>query len=83
MKYVDEYRDPRLARRLLENIHRKVTKSWSIMEVCGGQTHTLDPQRHRPTCPGELAVGSRSGCPVCVTPLEQIDRRWPSPHGLV
>ena len=65
MKYQDEYREPAAARRLAEAIARKATQRWTIMEVCGGQTHTIIKygvdQLHGP------------GCPVCVTPLELID----------
>ena len=75
MKYVDEYRDARLAERLLGRIRRAATRPWTIMEVCGGQTHTLVRSGHRsPACPSGLRLVHGPGCPVCVTPLEQIDR---------
>lgn len=74
MKYVDEYRDPRIAERLLEQIRRAVTRPWTIMEVCGGQTHTLIRSGIDRMVPENLRLVHGPGCPVCVTPLEQIDR---------
>src|SRR5262245_22180456 len=74
MKYVDEYRDPRLAERLLDQIRRMVTRPWTLMEVCGGQTHTLIRSGIDRLVPGALRLVHGPGCPVCVTPLEQIDR---------
>jgi hydrogenase expression/formation protein HypD len=74
MKYVDEYRDPRLAGRLLARIRRTATRPWTIMEVCGGQTHTLIRSGIDRLVPEGLRLVHGPGCPVCVTPLEQIDR---------
>lgn len=74
MKYVDEYRDPALARRLLDAIGRTVTRPWTVMEVCGGQTHTLIRSGIDQLVPANLRLVHGPGCPVCVTPLEQIDR---------
>lgn len=74
MKYVDEYRDPRLAERLLDAIRRTVTRPWTIMEVCGGQTHTLVRSGIDRLVPPSLRLVHGPGCPVCVTSLEQIDR---------
>src|SRR4249920_2938960 len=74
MKYVDEYRDPRLAERLLDEIRQTVTRAWTIMEVCGGQTHTLVRSGIDWLVPESLRLVHGPGCPVCVTPLEQIDR---------
>ena len=74
MKYLDEYRDPEAARRLAEAIARTVTRPWTIMEVCGGQTHTIVKYGiDRDPAAGDRA-GARPGCPVCVTSLEMIDR---------
>ena len=73
MKYVDEYRDPRLAGRLLEEIRRTLTRPWTIMEVCGGQTHALIRSGIDRMLPDGLRVLHGPGCPVCVTPLESID----------
>jgi hydrogenase expression/formation protein HypD len=74
MKYVDEYRDPVLARRLLAEIGRTVTRPWTVMEVCGGQTHTLVRSGIDRLVPEGLRLVHGPGCPVCVTPLELIDK---------
>jgi hydrogenase expression/formation protein HypD len=74
MKYVDEYRDPHLAGRLLEEIRRTLTRPWTIMEVCGGQTHALIRSGIDRMLPDGLRVLHGPGCPVCVTPLESIDQ---------
>lgn len=73
MKYVDEYRRPDVARRLVEEILRRASRRWTLMEVCGGQTHGLlrygiDRELREAV---ELIHGP--GCPVCVTPAEAID----------
>ncbi|GAA4039302.1 hydrogenase formation protein HypD [Nonomuraea soli] len=72
MRYLDEYRDPVLARRLITEIRAAATREWSIMEVCGGQTHTIVRQGIDELVPVRMVHGP--GCPVCVTPLEVIDR---------
>ncbi|HZV26989.1 MAG TPA: hydrogenase formation protein HypD [Acidothermaceae bacterium] len=74
MKYVEEYRDPILARQLLGEINAAVTKPWSLMEVCGGQTHTIVRQGIDDLLPAGLRMVHGPGCPVCVTPLELIDK---------
>jgi hydrogenase expression/formation protein HypD len=74
MKYLDEYRDAGLAGRLLAAIRRSVTRPWTIMEVCGGQTHTLVRSGIQRLLPAELRLVHGPGCPVCVTPLELIER---------
>lgn len=74
MKYLDEYRDPALARRLLEEVHATATRPWAIMEVCGGQTHTLVRQGIDEVLPPGIRMIHGPGCPVCVTPLETIDQ---------
>jgi hydrogenase expression/formation protein HypD len=74
MKYLDEYRDPALARRLLDQIHAVVSRPWALMEVCGGQTHTLVRQGIDELLPAGVRMIHGPGCPVCVTPLELIDR---------
>src|SRR6516162_2819344 len=74
MKYLDEYRDPELSRRLLRAIHRTVTRPWTLMEVCGGQTHTLIRSGIDQLLPEAVRLSHGPGCPVCVTPLELIDR---------
>ncbi|MFO0808361.1 MAG: hydrogenase formation protein HypD [Gemmataceae bacterium] len=74
MKYVDEYRDPELARALLDQIRRSMTRPWTLLEVCGGQTHTLIRSGIDRLVPKGLRILHGPGCPVCVTPLESIDR---------
>jgi hydrogenase expression/formation protein HypD len=73
VKYIDEYRDPALARRVIEQMHALVTRQWTIMEVCGGQTHTIVRFGLVELLPPSLTLLHGPGCPVCVTPLELID----------
>ena len=74
MKYVDEYRDPAIARALADQISKKTTRHWVLMEVCGGQTHTLMRYGIDELIPPDIEMVHGPGCPVCVTPLEMIDR---------
>jgi hydrogenase expression/formation protein HypD len=74
MKYLDEYRDAAAARKLAEAISRTVTRPWVIMEVCGGQTHTIVKYGVDRVIPDCIELVHGPGCPVCVTPLEMIDR---------
>lgn len=74
MKYVDEYRGEADAQRFLAAIRATVTRPWTLMEICGGQTHTLIKAGIDQLLPEELALVHGPGCPVCVTPLELIDR---------
>jgi hydrogenase expression/formation protein HypD len=74
MRYVDEYRDPELAKRLLARIERSVTRPWTIMEVCGGQTHTLIRSGIDRMVPAGLRLIHGPGCPVCVTPIQKIGK---------
>ncbi|GAA4553312.1 hydrogenase formation protein HypD [Amycolatopsis samaneae] len=74
MKYLDEYRDPVLARRLLAELRAFASRPWAIMEVCGGQTHTLVRQGIDELLPAGIRMIHGPGCPVCVTPLEMIDK---------
>jgi hydrogenase expression/formation protein HypD len=74
MKYVDEYRDRRMAEKVAAEIHRAVTRPWSIMEVCGGQTHSIVKYGIDYLLPKEVELVHGPGCPVCVTPLGMIDR---------
>lgn len=74
MKYLDEFRDPELAERLLAEIRATVTREWAIMEVCGGQTHSIIRNGIDQLLPGGVELIHGPGCPVCVTPLEMIDR---------
>jgi hydrogenase expression/formation protein HypD len=73
MRYLDEYRDGHLARRLLDRLTAEITGSWTVMEVCGGQTHTLVRQGIDQLLPEGLRLLHGPGCPVCVTPLSLID----------
>ncbi|MDB5355409.1 MAG: hydrogenase expression/formation protein HypD [Phycisphaerales bacterium] len=74
MKYLDEYRDADVARKLAEAIVRTVTRPWVIMEVCGGQTHTIVKYGIDKVLPESIDLVHGPGCPVCVTSLEMIDR---------
>ncbi len=74
MKYLDEYRDGELARRLAREIHRITTQPWNIMEVCGGQTHAIVKFGIDELLPKQITLIHGPGCPVCVTPLEMIDK---------
>lgn len=74
MKYLDEFGDPQIAARLLDDIRATVTQPWAIMEVCGGQTHTIIRHGIDQLLPAEVELIHGPGCPVCVTPLETIDR---------
>ncbi len=73
-KYLDEFADPVLARALLDDIARTVTQPWAVMEVCGGQTHTIIRNGIDQLLPEGVELIHGPGCPVCVTPLETIDR---------
>src|SRR5580693_5258678 len=74
MKYLDEYRDRAAALKLAAAIARTVTRPWTIMEVCGGQTHTIVKYGIDRILPPEVELVHGPGCPVCVTALETIDR---------
>ena len=74
MKYLEEFNDPTLARRLLEDIHATVTRPWAIMEVCGGQTHSIIRHGIDQLIGEHIEMIHGPGCPVCVTPLELIDK---------
>jgi hydrogenase expression/formation protein HypD len=74
MKHLAEYRDAEKAKRLAADIHRVVTRPWAIMEVCGGQTHSIIRNGVDQLLPPEVELIHGPGCPVCVTPLETIDR---------
>jgi hydrogenase expression/formation protein HypD len=74
MKYLDEYRDGPLTRRLLDELRQTVTRPWKLMEVCGGQTHAIIKSGLDQLLPPEIDLVHGPGCPVCVTPLELIDK---------
>ncbi|HEX9075630.1 MAG TPA: hydrogenase formation protein HypD [Anaerolineae bacterium] len=74
MKYVAEYRDAKLVRGVIDEIHRLTTRHWVIMEICGGQTHAIVRHGIDQLLPSEIELVHGPGCPVCVTPLELIDK---------
>jgi hydrogenase expression/formation protein HypD len=74
MRFVDEYRNEADARKFLNAIERLVSREWTIMEICGGQTHTLIKSGIDRLLPPAVTLVHGPGCPVCVTPLELIDR---------
>src|SRR5690349_7261469 len=74
MKYLDEFSDPVLAGKLVDQIHATATKQWAMMEVCGGQTHTIVRHGIDQLLPDGVEMIHGPGCPVCVTPLETIDK---------
>ena len=74
MKYLSEYRDPALARALIGQIRQTASRRWTLMEVCGGQTHTIVKQGLDELLGESVEMIHGPGCPVCVTPLEQIDK---------
>lgn len=74
MKFLSEYRDPEVAEKYLEQIHRIITRDWTIMEVCGGQTHSLVKHGILNMLPDKVNMVHGPGCPVCVTPLSLIDK---------
>lgn len=74
MKYLTEYRDGELAKRLIAGLQAAVTRPWAIMEVCGGQTHSIIRNGIDQLLPPEVELVHGPGCPVCVTPVSMIDR---------
>ena len=74
MRYLDEFSDPDLARKLLDQIHEATTGQWAMMEVCGGQTHSIIRHGIDQLLPDGVELIHGPGCPVCVTPLEMIDK---------
>jgi len=74
LKYLDEFRNPAVARSLLAEIKAVTTRPWVIMEICGGQTHSLIKNGIDQLLPKEIELVHGPGCPVCVTPLELIDK---------
>jgi hydrogenase expression/formation protein HypD len=74
VKFLSEYRDPKAAERLAAAIRQKITRPWTIMEICGGQTHTIVKSGLEDLLPKEITLVHGPGCPVCVTPIELIDK---------
>lgn len=73
MKYLSEYRDPELAEEFIKEIHRITTKPWTLMEICGGQTHSLVKNGILEMLPDKITMVHGPGCPVCVTSVSVID----------
>jgi hydrogenase expression/formation protein HypD len=74
MKFLDEYRDADLAHKLLDDLRKAITREWTLMEVCGGQTHSIIRSGLDQMLPPEISLVHGPGCPVCVTPLELVDK---------
>src|SRR5258706_16093689 len=74
MKFLDEYRDPAAAQQLRQAVAAVTTRSWTIMEICGGQSHTIIKYGIDELLPPQVTLVHGPGCPVCVTPVEQIDK---------
>jgi len=74
MKYLSEYRNPEMVKKCLDEIHQKVTRPWMIMEICGGQTHSIVKNGLLQLLPKEITMVHGPGCPVCVTPMHLIDK---------
>jgi len=74
MKYLEEYRDAELTRKLLTDLRQVITRPWTLMEVCGGQTHSIIRSGLDQMLPPEITLVHGPGCPVCVTPLELVDK---------
>ena len=75
MKYLDEYRNESLARKVVREIERLVTRHWTIMEVCGGQTHSIVKHGIDYLLPKTIELVHGPGCPVCVISLEMRGSR--------
>lgn len=73
IKFVDEYRDANLAKAYSEEIYRMTTRPWKIMEICGGQTHSIVKYGIDQILPPQITLIHGPGCPVCVTPTSVID----------
>jgi hydrogenase expression/formation protein HypD len=74
LKYVTEYRDQALVESVITNIRRRITRPWILMEICGGQTHSIVRYGLDQLLPPEIELVHGPGCPVCVTSLELIDK---------
>ena len=74
MKFLDEYREYSAVQRMAQTIRRSATRPWTLMEVCGGQTYTIVKTGLLDLLPEQITLVHGPGCPVCVTPLEMIDR---------
>src|SRR5690349_13305228 len=74
MRYVDEYRDQEVAQKIAGEIRKTVTRTWVLMEICGGQTHSIVKYGIDHLLPEQIELVHGPGCPVCVTSLEMIDK---------
>nr|WP_287937484.1 hydrogenase formation protein HypD [Algoriphagus sp.] len=74
MKYLSEYRNPELVKKYLDEIHQTCSRPWMIMEVCGGQTHSIVKNGLLQLLPKDITMVHGPGCPVCVTPMHLIDK---------
>jgi len=74
MKFINEYRDASVVKEYISELHRITTRPWTIMEVCGGQTHSLVKNGIIGLLPDNITMVHGPGCPVCVTPLHLIDK---------
>jgi hydrogenase expression/formation protein HypD len=74
MKFLDEYRDGETAKKILSELEKIITQKWAIMEICGGQTHSLVKNGIIDVLPKEITMIHGPGCPVCVTPIHLIDK---------
>jgi hydrogenase expression/formation protein HypD len=74
MKYITEYRDAAMVKGVIKELHRVCTRTWTMMEICGGQTHAILRHGIDQLLPSEIELVHGPGCPVCVTPLELIDK---------
>lgn len=74
MKYLSEYRNPELVKHYISEIHKITTKPWNIMEICGGQTHSLVKNGLLDLLPKNIRMIHGPGCPVCVTPISLINK---------
>lgn len=85
MQYLSEYRDADVVAQYIDEIHRTATRPWTIMEVCGGQTHSLVKNGLLQLLPDNVRMVHGPGCPVCVTPLYQIDKavHLAAEHGVI
>ena len=74
MKYIDEYRDEHIVQSLAARIAQRTTRPWKLMEICGGQTHTIMKYGLDELIPSSIQLVHGPGCPVCVTPVEVVDK---------
>src|SRR4030043_1251889 len=74
MKYIKEYRDSKLVHGMIDEISRSISQNWVIMEICGGQTHSIMKYGLDQLLPKRIELVHGPGCPVCVTSLEMIDK---------